>query len=113
VGRGISSTTKDLAVFFDALFNGQIYKNPETLTTMLENPGSLPNGPESEDYRMGLSKEGVMGISGYVHRGFRGTVWIHMPKSNYTIVVNFTNEPEGSGIITSTTEQLQKVALLH
>ncbi|MEB8345415.1 serine hydrolase [Flavobacteriaceae bacterium KMM 6898] len=112
-GGGISSTTKDLAVFFDALFNGQIYKNPETLTTMLEDPGTLPNGAESEDYRMGLSKEGVMGIPGYMHRGFWGTVWIHMPKPNYTIVVNFTNEPEGAGIITSTTEQLQKVAESH
>ncbi|MGY8915670.1 MAG: serine hydrolase domain-containing protein, partial [Flavobacteriales bacterium] len=109
-GGGISSTTKDLAVFFDALFNGQIFKNPETLTIMLEDPGRLPNGAESEDYRMGLSKEGVMGISGYMHRGFWGTVWIHMPKPNYTIVVNFTNEPEGAGIITNTTEKLQKLA---
>lgn len=108
-GGGISSTTKDLAIFFDALFNGHIFKKPETLSTMLEDPGALPNGSESEDYRMGLSKEGVLGITGYMHRGFWGTVWIHMPKPNYTIVVNFTNEPEGAGIITSTTEKLQKL----
>ncbi len=109
-GGGISSTTKDLAIFIDALFNGQIFKNTETLSIMLEDPGTLPYGAESEDYRMGLSKEGVMGISGYMHRGFWGTVWIHMPKPNYTIVVNFTNEPEGAGIITKTTEKLQKLA---
>lgn len=109
-GGGIYSTTKDLAVFFDALFNGQIFKNPETLTLMLEDPGTLPNGAESEDYRMGLSKEGGMGISAYMHRGFWGTVWIHMPQPDYTIVVNFTNEAEGAGIITKTTEKLQKLA---
>ncbi|MFT5942417.1 MAG: D-alanyl-D-alanine carboxypeptidase [Sediminicola sp.] len=108
-GGGISSTTSDMAIFFDALFNGEVFKNPETLNTMLKNPGSLPNGAESEDYRMVLSKEGVVGISGYMHRGFWGTVWIHMPKPNYTIVVNFTNQPEGAGIITSTTEKLQKL----
>ncbi len=109
-GGGLVSTTKDLAVFFDALFNGKVYKYPETLNIMLEDPGALPNGAESEDYRMGLSQDGVLGISGYIHFGFWGTVWIHMPKPNYTIVVNFTNEPEGAGIITSTTEQLQKLA---
>lgn len=109
-GGGLVSTTKDLAVFFDALFNEKIFKYPETLNLMLEDPGALPNGAESEDYRMGLSQDGVLGITGYMHFGFWGTVWIHMPKPNYTMVVNFTNQPEGAGIITSTTEQLEKLS---
>ncbi|MEJ1221867.1 serine hydrolase domain-containing protein [Sediminicola sp. 1XM1-17] len=109
-GGGLTSNTKDLAVFFDALFNGEIYKDSETLRIMLEDPGPLPYGAESEDYRMGLGQDGVLGITGYVHFGFWGTVWVHMPKPNYTIVVNFTNQPEAAGIVTSTTEMLQKLA---
>jgi D-alanyl-D-alanine carboxypeptidase len=72
-GGGVVSTTTDLSQFLEALFDGKLFKNPETLknmTTML--PHSMKPG-KTGFYGLGLYQYQFNGDTYYGHGGFWGS----------------------------------------
>jgi len=90
-GGGIVSTTHDVAKFYHAIFNQEIYDKAETLELMLEKPvyTGIAERPHY-DYRQGLWAFEIYGEKGYIHNGIWGTSAIHIPAYNCSIAVNFT-----------------------
>ncbi len=84
-GGGLAATTEDVGRFIQALFNHKVFENESTLTTMLE-------GNENTAYRMGIGwfRSQKSGTEAYTHSGFWGTMYVHVPKYNATVVVNYT-----------------------
>jgi D-alanyl-D-alanine carboxypeptidase len=72
-GGGYVSTASDIATFYEALFGGEVFDDPETLATM-------------EDEEMGLFRVNAAGETCYEHTGFWGTVAFHCPDAGITIV---------------------------
>lgn len=107
-GGGIASTTKDLAVFFNAMFNHKVFNKKETLSLMLEDPGPVKMTMGPEKYRMGLWQINVFGTHGYMHNGFWGSAWVYIPKMNSTIAVNYTNNYSNS-VLQKTAKVLKEV----
>jgi D-alanyl-D-alanine carboxypeptidase len=78
-GGGIVSTTSDLAVFLNGLFERKLYKNNSTLksmTTML--PHTLKSGRISY-YGLGLYQYNFNGDIYYGHGGFWGSLIAYCP----------------------------------
>lgn len=80
-GGGLIASTSELALFFSALFSGQIFEDPETLELMLKAPGH----PQDSPYRFGLFYGQVDGYDTYGHSGFWGTNVIVIPELALTI----------------------------
>ncbi|NVJ68763.1 MAG: beta-lactamase family protein [Alphaproteobacteria bacterium] len=76
-GGGLVSTTQDMAAFFAALFEGKVFKKPETLDLMLSEAGL----PEDSPYRLGVFERQVEGVTFYEHSGFWGTVVMYVPST--------------------------------
>lgn len=110
-GGGLSSTTMDLAVFFNALFNKGVYKQENTLEIMLADAGPLKkNQKEGSTYHMGLWEIPVFDGIGYMHDGFWGTAWVYVPEFNATIAVNYTNDTKGAGVFSKTMRKIREWA---
>lgn len=93
-GGGLSSTTRDLSVFLQALFNDGIYEKETTLPVMLLQKDFIPDSKGLlPDYRLGFGsiKSKKSDVEIYTHAGFWGTIFIHFPKYNCSIAVNHTN----------------------
>lgn len=95
-GGGLVSTTEDLANFFHQLFNGKVYRQPETLAIMLEaatydESYNISEDPRYKDYRQGLWKVQMFGEDAYMHGGLWSTVILHVPSLNCTIAAKYTN----------------------
>ncbi|MFA6150255.1 MAG: serine hydrolase domain-containing protein [Chitinophagaceae bacterium] len=82
-GGGIASTTKDLALFFQALFEGKIVKDKNILDTMYAYV--LPK--EASNYCLGIRRLNFFGHTAYYHGGFWGTDAMYIPEYNATIVI--------------------------
>ncbi len=82
-GGGLASTTKDLAMFFQLLFEGKIIKDKKLLEQM--HTYVLPQ--EESIYCLGLRKISFHGTTGYYHGGFWGTDVMYIPDMNTTISV--------------------------
>lgn len=93
-GGGLSSTTKDLATFFHALFNNKLFDHPETLSVMLSPSEVQEKDPSNDDYRIGLQRmvSRKYKTEAFFHEGFWNTVTVHIPEHNWTIAINYTNE---------------------
>lgn len=94
-GGGQASTTKDLAQFFQLLFEGKIIKDKDVLSQMYSYV--IPR-EESRNYCLGLFNiptffENVV----YYHGGFWGTDVMYVPKYNTSISI-FTLVREKRGI---------------
>ncbi len=92
-GGGLMSTTIDLAHFLDALFNGQVFNEPSTLNKMIAEVQYGPDYHPHEDkkyldYRKGLYRISIYGMDAFMHSGFWGTKFIHVPDINITIAVD-------------------------
>ena len=87
-GGGLIATTKDVANFFQALFNEEIFKNNATLDTMLA-PYEYKAQPRM-DYRLGIYRVEVDGIEGFVHSGYWGTEVVYFPSLHATIAANYS-----------------------
>ncbi len=84
-GGGLASTTKDIALFFQLLFNGEIIKNQEVLSQIYTYV--IPR-EESTNYCLGLYHfPSFFGYEAYYHGGFWGTDVIYLPELNGTISV--------------------------
>ncbi len=95
-GGGLISSTSDLAVFLQALFNDEVFDRPETLQHMLSEVSYGEDyDPATDkkflDYRKGLYRISLYGMDGYMHSGFWGTVILHIPDLKATIAIDTLN----------------------
>jgi D-alanyl-D-alanine carboxypeptidase len=74
-GGGLVATPLDLARFLYALFEGKVYKHPETLQVMISTAGLPADSP----YRLGIFESEVGGKKVYWHSGFWGTAAFYVP----------------------------------
>ena len=95
-GGGLLSNTRELVDFFQALFGGKIFKNPETLNIMLESV-SYPKKAQL-DYQMGMFKVMINGMEAYTHSGFWGTQVLFIPKLNLFMATNYSGGWRGSAV---------------
>jgi len=108
-GGGLQSTTRDLAVFLQAMFSGKIYDKQETLPVMLLK--SEFTGDPLTEYRLGFEyiKGKQSKIEAYMHSGFWGTLFIHFPTYNCSIAINNTND-ESNGALQKVIDYVQWLA---
>ena len=93
-GGGLVSNTHDLTIFLQALFNGKIFDNEETLAIML-----LENEYEGTDQELPAQRLGFTSMVGkksklvaFLHTGFWSTVFMHIPAYNTSIALNNTKD---------------------
>lgn len=77
-GGGIVADPRDLAWFLYALFDGKVFKHPETLQLMLSKEGIPADSP----YRMGIFEYEANGVKAYWHSGFWGTAAFYVPSQH-------------------------------
>ena len=87
-GGGLLSTTADLSRFFHCLFNHKVFRHKSTLDTMLT-PVRY-NTKQALDYRMGIWRIEINGMTAYTHSGFWGTQVVHIPAINTTVAANYS-----------------------
>lgn len=82
-GGGMVATEKDMALFFQNLFNGNIIKDPKVLAKIHEDvpPKTAIN------YCLGIRKVVTAGFTGYEHGGGLGTDVVYIPDLNATVAV--------------------------
>jgi D-alanyl-D-alanine carboxypeptidase len=80
-GGGLVAPPVDVAVFFDALLSGHVFKKPGTLTLMQSAEGL----PASSPYRLGIFAYDFDGTAAAGHSGFWGTLVAREPVSGRTI----------------------------
>ncbi len=95
-GGGILSNTTELVNFFQALFQGNVFENPETLTLMLE-PVTYPIKAKM-DYQMGMYRVQVNGMDAYCHSGFWGTQVLYIPKLDLYLAANYSGAWSGGAV---------------
>lgn len=108
-GGGIASTTHDLGIFYSAIFNGQLFQNENTLALMLTDAGEVQERHGAESYRLGLWQIPALDSEGFMHNGFWGSAVAHVPKYNFTVSVNYTNDTNGAGLFKKTAAIIKKL----
>ncbi|MEN0002617.1 MAG: serine hydrolase domain-containing protein [Bacteroidota bacterium] len=93
-GGGLISTTRDLALFYYHLFNGNIFKYDTTIGLMLS-PTKLLNtsneSDEQEDYRLGVQVFNLYDGQIVAHSGLWDTYVLYSPKHNVSMAIKFTD----------------------
>lgn len=74
-GGGLVATPTDLGRFMFALFEGKVFKRPETLQLMISKEGLPADSP----YRLGIFEFEAGGKKIYWHSGFWGTAAFYVP----------------------------------
>lgn len=97
-GGGLVAPPIDVAVFFDALLSGHVFKHPETLALMQSADGL----PADSQYRLGIFAYDLDGTAAAGHSGFWGTLVAREPVSGRTI----------SGAVTDRTDYPKLKALV-
>ncbi len=95
-GGGLVSTTKDLAIFYDALFTNKIYERPETLELMLSLPEHFTAETTNDQkeiayYHYGFWPIKVFGNDVFMHNGLWQTTVAFIPTYHAAIAINCTN----------------------
>ncbi len=80
-GGGLVSTTKDLALFFQYLFEGKIIEDSNILKLLY----TYVLAKEQSNYCLGIRHLTFHGDSAYYHGGFWGTDVMYLPQLNTTI----------------------------
>ena len=80
-GGGVATSTKDLASFFQLLFEGKIIHDPKLIELMY-----TPVSRQS-NYGLGIRKISLNGYTGYYHGGWWGTDATYIPELETSIVV--------------------------
>ncbi|MEX9974942.1 serine hydrolase domain-containing protein [Providencia rettgeri] len=88
-GGGLVMSSKQMAIFLEALFEGNIFSSPNTLETML----SMGSHEGAEHYRLGIMVNVVNGITLYSHLGFWGSVAYYAPEAK-TSAAGFVDDKE-------------------
>jgi len=89
-GGGLASTTRDLSLFIHKLFNGEIFKNAETINLLLTKIETKEKS--NDDYRFGIWKSSVNNKIVYGHGGFWGTMVYYIPEMNATVSIAILNK---------------------
>ncbi|MGZ5202450.1 MAG: serine hydrolase domain-containing protein [Telluria sp.] len=77
-GGGLVATPLDMAAFLYDLFEGKVFKHPETLEMMVSKQGLPADSP----YRMGLFEYEANGVKVYWHSGYWGTAAFYVPSQH-------------------------------
>ena len=87
-GGGLVMSAKDLATLTAALFEGRLFKRPETLKEMLW------QGPHrgADAYRLGVFVKHANGRDYYWHSGYWGTVAYYAPATGIAVAGVTTNQ---------------------
>lgn len=90
---GVVSTTTDVSKFFYALFNGQVFKQAETLQLMIQ--PTVIFSPKTAtttnvDYGLGMHIYTIYGKTFYAAMGLWGTHALYAPDQNFSITIHFT-----------------------
>ena len=85
-GGGLVSTLPEMARFYRALLQGEVFRKASTLAIMLEpSPQSLASG--GDGYGMGLGRWRLAnGVDCFGHAGFWGTEAWHCPATDVTVI---------------------------
>ncbi|MBZ3681014.1 MULTISPECIES: serine hydrolase domain-containing protein [Providencia] len=100
-GGGLVMSSKQMAIFLEALFEGNIFSSPNTLETML----SMGSHDGAENYRLGIMVNVVNGITLYSHLGFWGSVAYYAPKAKIS-VAGFVDDRESRETLIHVIESL-------
>jgi D-alanyl-D-alanine carboxypeptidase len=84
-GGGLVSTTKEMGIFIEALFNLKCFKNQETLSKMID---FSVNKKFDQHYGMGIYSWEINGKTFYGHGGFYGSVLLYNPIDKVTFSAN-------------------------
>ncbi|MFK7810012.1 MAG: serine hydrolase domain-containing protein, partial [Saprospiraceae bacterium] len=91
-GGGIAATTKDLARFFQLLFNGKLFDSPKTLALIYTPmPADQDDG---KNYHLGIMESETNGYKTFGHGGFWGTTVQYFPELDMSISVFINNRDE-------------------
>lgn len=85
-GGGLVSTVADLDAFTRALFGGRVFRDPRTLTSMLQ---MVQDGDDG--YGLGIGRRRIAGEQVWLHTGFSGAVLAYVPRLQ-TSVAATTNQ---------------------
>jgi D-alanyl-D-alanine carboxypeptidase len=77
-GGGLVGTPTDMARFLAALFDGKVFRHPETLQLMISKQGL----PADTPYRLGIFEYDAGGVKAYGHTGFWGTAAMYVPSQH-------------------------------
>jgi D-alanyl-D-alanine carboxypeptidase len=99
-GGGLVSTTKDMAVFIEALFTRKLFRNATTLDEMIDFSATNKFGSH---YGMGIYKYEIDGRVFYGHGGFYGSILAYDPVDRITFSANIgqANPPNDTGKLVS------------
>ncbi|WP_272676670.1 serine hydrolase domain-containing protein [Providencia huaxiensis] len=100
-GGGLVMSSKQMAIFLEALFEGNIFSSPNTLETML----SMGSHDGAENYRLGIMVNVVNGITLYSHLGFWGSVAYYAPKAKIS-AAGFVDDRESRETLIHVIESL-------
>jgi D-alanyl-D-alanine carboxypeptidase len=91
-GGGLVSTVGDLARFFDALFDGEVFDDDDTLDAML-----TVSGPgRSAGAALGIFEARIAGVRCWGHPGWWGTEAYHCPGRELTFALTVNQSDEAS-----------------
>lgn len=93
-GGGLIANTNDLSAFLECLFEHKIFNQKVTLDKMLD--FVKIQDQQLLDYRIGIWKTEICGMTAYTHTGFWGTQIIYIPKIKTSIAVNYSQKWVGS-----------------
>jgi D-alanyl-D-alanine carboxypeptidase len=95
-GGGLVSTTKDMAIFIESLFNNKLFKHPETLAKMIDISNTEKFGAH---YGMGIIRYDLNNKVFYGHGGFYGSILAYDPSDKVIFSANIgqANPPYDSG----------------
>jgi D-alanyl-D-alanine carboxypeptidase len=85
-GGGLVGTPTDMARFLVALFDGKVFRHPETLQLMLSKQGLPADSP----YRLGIFEYDAAGVKAYGHTGFWGTAAMYVPSQHRAVAFAVT-----------------------
>jgi len=109
-GGGLLSTTHDLALFYQYLFENKVFRKKSTLKRMLTPIDYSIKQPL--DYRMGIWETEIEGLKAFTHSGFWGTQVIYIPSIKTTMTANYSQwwSKKGSApIIPIIVKQIMKI----
>lgn len=87
-GGGLLANTHDLCLFYQYLFENKVFRKKSTLEKMLS-PVNYQNS-QTLDYRIGIWKTEISGMTAYTHTGFWGTQVIYIPMIKTSIATNYS-----------------------
>jgi len=92
-GGGLAATTRELATFTYALFNGNIIKDPIVLNKIFTKV--IPDESKDNGYCLGLVEVKANGYTSYGHGGFWGTTMEYYPELDLAVAVYVLDRSQG------------------